>query len=1008
MTSQPISPDRDDLLIRAAQAQIESARDAHSDRQVLEPDSESALDAGRLPGRFGPLRSDSLQGYELLQERHRGGQGIVFEATQRATKRRVAIKVLYDGPQTSGSDQRRFQREVEILSQLRHPNIVTVYDSGESAGRFFYVMDLVQGLPLDRWGERQRSRVSGGEPSKSTPRDFVRDAVRLFVRICDAVNAAHLRGVIHRDLKPGNILVDGAGEPRVLDFGLAKFTQDVPDDSSLADTMTQPGQFVGSLPWSSPEQASGASGPVDLRTDVYALGVLLYHTLTGRFPYSVSGRVSDVVREICNAMPRALNDVSSDRGKSDRGESRRGRRSAIRWFDEDLETIIQRCLAKERERRYQSAGDLGRDLQRYLNGEAIEARRDSVGYVFSKRLRRYRLQLAVATGFMLVLAGGLATSIVAWQTASKERDRSQLAEKSAIAASASAAEERDRSRKAEQVAESKKREAEAVAELLKSLLMAASPLESKRPDMTVREMLDRFDERLGDKLADQPLAEAKLREIIGHSYSTLGIFDKAAWHLRRSLDLRRAALGEDSLQFGMSLTALGQLENDLGNYDEARSLLERSIATMLKYFPESDYRVIQARCALGAVLRSLGKYDESRDMLEKCVVEARELPEENRWQLGSAIHELASAIEPVEGPRASEPLLRESLSIYREVLGDDHPETALVRIDLADTLRQMEQFDEAMTLVADARRVFNVAYGGQPHPRMGYLLTVEALIYSARHEYEAAERAGRESVALRKQLFKGPHRDTISSLNNLATLLTDMRRYDEAESLLREAIDMAAALQPYEDPKIGTLWNNLGRALFFQNKTAEAEQALKTALSFDERLQGRNNESAIEDLKGLSFVADAENDFPRAIALWREMIDRRLLGTNPPTGKIKENRLRLAELLTKQALATLKSGDGTAAESAAREATEIRRELYEPENWRTFSSQGLLGEALLALGRSQDAEPQLISAIDGLQEAKDTPAQRIKDTAAALVRLYEAAGDEDSAAKWRPLANPPE
>ncbi|MBL8880055.1 MAG: serine/threonine protein kinase [Phycisphaerales bacterium] len=999
MTSPRLPSDRDDDLIRAAQAQIESARDARAAGNRFSAGSDSTLDAGHPARRLGKLQSDSLQGYELLQERHRGGQGVVYEATQRATKRRVAIKVLYDGPQTSGSDRRRFQREVEILSQLRHPNVVTVYDSGESSGRFFYVMDLVQGEPVDRWAEKLRARL-GVEASGSTPRDFVRDVVRLFIRICDAVNAAHLRGVIHRDLKPGNILVDGAGEPRVLDFGLAKFTQDVPDDSSLVDAMTQPGQFVGSLPWSSPEQAQGAIAAVDIRTDVYALGVLLFHTLTGRFPYRVNGRAGDIVSEICNSVPRPLNEAFTDTGRI-ASDSRRTRRGGQRRFDDDLETIVQRCLAKERERRYQSAGDLGRDLQHYLAGEAIEARRDSVGYVFSKQLRRYRLQLAVATGFMLVLATGLATSIAAWRTASEQRDLARNAETKARAASENAAAERDRAQQSEKTAARQQREAESVAELLKSLLMAASPLESKRPDMTVREMLDRFDERLGNTLEGQPAAEAKLREIIGQAYNSLGIFDQAAWHLRRAIELRRDGQGENSLGFGLSLIALAHLEKETANYVDARGLFERGLAILLNNFPESDDRVIQAKCGLATVLRIQGHYEQARELLTQCIELARGLGEVYRWQLGSAIHELASVTENIDGPKASEPLLRESLEIYQQVLGDDHPETALVRVDLADSLRQMGQFDEALRLIAEARRVFGVSYGDQPHPRLGYVLTVESLVFRERRDYEASERAGREALALRRQLYSSPHRDTVSSLNNLATLLTDMRRYDESAALLHEAIDMATAMQPYQDPKIGTMYNNLGRALFFKGDHAEALEALRDALELDEQRLGPNTEAVIEDLKGISFTLDAQGKFPEAIATWRDMIERRIAGGNAPADKLIENRQRLAELLSKHARALLDGGQPEAAEPVAREALETRRATYPSDAWRIFSSQSTHGEALLDLQRAGEAEPHLLEAMRGLQAAKDAPPQRIRDTALLLVKLYEQRGDSSAAEKWR-------
>ncbi len=343
---------------------------------------------------------DTFPGYELTREVHRGGQGAVYQAIQKATRRRVAIKVMHGGPFTGSSGRARFEREVQILGQLNHPNIVGIHDSGSTAdGSFFYVMDYISGRPLDEV-------ISGDK------RPTVADTLKLFARICDAVNAAHLRGVIHRDLKPANIRLDQRGEPIVVDFGLAKIA--VPDvtHESHAQLMTMTGQFIGSLPWASPEQAEGIPDKIDVRTDVYSLGVILYQMLTGRFPYEVVGNMRDVLDNILRAEP--------------------ARPSTIRrQVNDEVETIVLKCLAKERDRRYQSAGELARDIHRYLRGEPIEAKRDSVGYVLSKTLRRYRLPVGVAAAFVLLAAG---SSVVMAGLYAKARAASIESGKSAAAA----------------------------------------------------------------------------------------------------------------------------------------------------------------------------------------------------------------------------------------------------------------------------------------------------------------------------------------------------------------------------------------------------------------------------------------------------------------------------------------------------------------------------------------------------------------------------------------------
>ena len=295
---------------------------------------------------------------------------MVYRAIQQATERDVAIKVMREGPFSGPADKARFDREVHILGQLNHPNIVTIHDRGEAAGHFYYTMDYISGQPLDAY-------MAAGEHS-------VAESLRLFAKICDAVNAAHLRGVIHRDLKPSNIRIDESGEPYVLDFGLAKVAM----IDSEAAPMTMTGQFVGSMPWASPEQAEGSPSLIDLRTDVYSLGVILYQMLTGKFPYVVVGNMRDVLDQIVKAEPV--------RPSTHRRE-----------INDEVETIVLKCLSKERERRYQSAGELARDVLCYLSGEPIEAKRDSSWYVLRKTVRRYRGPVAVAVAVLVLLAGGL-------------------------------------------------------------------------------------------------------------------------------------------------------------------------------------------------------------------------------------------------------------------------------------------------------------------------------------------------------------------------------------------------------------------------------------------------------------------------------------------------------------------------------------------------------------------------------------------------------------------------
>ena len=315
-----------------------------------------------------------IEGYAIIREIGRGGMGAVYLARQESTKREVALKVLLEGPFASTTAKRRFEREVELAAQLDHPNIVTILDSGIASGRYYCAMRNIVGRRLDRY-------IAGHQLSPD-------QILTLFLKICRAVNHAHQKGVIHRDLKPSNILVDDNGEPYILDFGLAKPAE----GSTLSDVeqtaLSMPGQVMGTLPYMSPEQTTGRQQDVDVRSDVYSLGVILYQLLTGRFPYQVVGKLAEVLRNIVEVAPE--------------------RPSTIRRnINNEIETIVLTALAKEPVRRYQTADAFGGDIQRYLGGEPIEAKRDSGWYVLRKTATQHRAPLSVAAAIVLILTIGI-------------------------------------------------------------------------------------------------------------------------------------------------------------------------------------------------------------------------------------------------------------------------------------------------------------------------------------------------------------------------------------------------------------------------------------------------------------------------------------------------------------------------------------------------------------------------------------------------------------------------
>lgn len=314
-----------------------------------------------------------IPGYQIIRELSHGGQGVVYEALQVNTKRKVALKVLLEGRHASSSARRRFLREIELIAQLRHPNVIEIFEAGRTPdGQPYYVMDYVRGEPLHKHIRKHELPLNR--------------VLRLFVQVCDAVQYAHQRGIIHRDLKPSNVLVDADGTPKVLDFGLAKPLY----ASAGEEALTISEQILGTLPYMAPEQTRGHQDEVDTRTDVYALGVILYELLTGHYPYPVAGRLAEVLQHIASTPPeRPRRKWSTTTGVMRRpGGSGAKPRVEKCPIDDDLEVIILKALNKERERRYQSAGELAADVRLYLNGEPIQAKRDSAWYVLKKLARR--------------------------------------------------------------------------------------------------------------------------------------------------------------------------------------------------------------------------------------------------------------------------------------------------------------------------------------------------------------------------------------------------------------------------------------------------------------------------------------------------------------------------------------------------------------------------------------------------------------------------------------------
>lgn len=717
----------------------------------------------------------AIPGYDQLREVARGGQGVVFRGVQRSTKRAVAIKVLSEGALAAPSARRRFEREVDVVAGLRHPNIVAVYDSGVTPdARPYLVMEFIEGRPLDE-------AVRDGERALPIP-----ETVDLLAKVCEAVQFAHQRGVIHRDLKPSNIRVDRAGVPHVLDFGLAKAAG---AEQGAQSVLSMSGQFMGSLPWASPEQASGDPEAVDTRSDVYALGVILYQLLTGRFPYDVTSGLRSTLDHIVGTIPEPA------------AKFRAG-------VDDEIATILARCLAKEPERRYQSAGDLARDLRHYLAGEPIEAKRDSAWYTVRTTVRRYRVALAVGVAFVLVLVAGLVVSIRAEREASRQRDAAKA-----------------------QVAK-----ADAINAFLMDMLGAADP-DKDGPKTPVVDLLDRAASQVEEKFKGQDEVQIAVLGTLRGNYSRLGEFAKAevladklvalsrevkgAQHpdtlaceadralmvykqqrheeaeteLRRILELQRKIVGPFSTNTMMTVSTIGQVLSSRQKSAEAAALYEGVMEGALKNLGPDDDAVIALTGNLGFAYHDLGRFGEAEKLYREAWERRKKRDGPESSEAMSLMNNLGTVLMQLGRNEEAEPLIKTQYESAARRLGPDHASTLASAHNYAKLLQDLGRLDDAEPMMLDTwqRRVRLL---GEDHPHTLISLSNLGPMYMLRKKPEESLKFNTRAYELRLAKLGPDHIDTVISMNNMAGTMRDMGRVEEALPYYERAVEITDRTHP--------------------------------------------------------------------------------------------------------------------------------------------------------------------------------------------------------------------
>jgi tetratricopeptide (TPR) repeat protein len=895
-----------------------------------------AVPGGGLPARIGR--------YRILRRIGEGGMGVVYEAEQDHPRRLVALKVIKPGV-TSTEALRRFELEAQVLGRLQHPGIAQIFDAGTAdtglGPQPYFALEFVRGATL-------REYAAGRQLG-------TRQRLELFGRVCEAVEHAHQKGVIHRDLKPGNILVTEDGQPKILDFGVARAT----DADLQATTLhTDIGQLIGTIPYMSPEQVAGDPHELDTRSDVYALGVVLYELLAGRLPYDLKNRmVHEAARVIREEEPTKLSSIN----KTLRG---------------DIETIVGKALMKEKDRRYPSATALAADIRHYLSNEPITARPPSASYQLAKFARRNRVLVGGLAATLLVLVAGLVTSTALYLRAEAQRQRADDERDRAVASEAQTSRERERAEtalatEAEQrkVAEKRAEETKQVADFQAKMLseidieamgraikqlfreqVRASlerqyvgewPNRRKRTAEEVEAELAAFDERaaaaqavdvarrvmdeqvlrraveaLEKEFAGQPLVQAGILSAIGETYQALGLYELAEKPLRTALDLRERELGHEHQGVAYSLRALALLLHEKGDYAAAEPLLREALALRRKLLGDEHPDVANCLQNLAGLLRAKGDY------------------------------------------AAAEPLLREALAIYRKLLGDEDPRVAGSLDALALLLHYEGDYAAAEPLYREALAICRKLPGDED-PRMAASLNHLGRLLIDTGDYAAAEPLLREALALRRKLLGDEHRDVMTCLGNLAGLLQAKGDYAAAEPLFREVLAMSRKLLGDEHSDVATSLNDLARLLQVRGDYAAAEPMYREALTLYRKVLGNEHPYVAVSLNGLAVLLAAKGDYAAAEPLFREAL------------AICERRLPASHI-------------------------------------NTFTVRSYLGQTLLKLHRWAEAEAELTQAWGVLEQNPRSPAKQKQAVLTCFCELYDAwhaaepdAGHDAQAAEWR-------